>query len=178
MEPSAARARFSEAHVARLATVRADGSPHLVPISFALEGDTLYTAVDHKPKRSRELQRLDNIAANPAVCLLVDHYDEDWSQLCGSEPTASRASPGPATPRTPARSSCCARATRSTAARRRSVRHRDRRHPLYRVARARVTPRPSSSGRAACPLRWSASPESASSTRVFAATAVMLPLGS
>jgi PPOX class probable F420-dependent enzyme len=81
MEPSAARARFSEARVARLATVRADGSPHLVPISFALEGDTLYTAVDHKPKRSRELQRLANIAANPAVCLLVDHYDEDWSQL-------------------------------------------------------------------------------------------------
>jgi PPOX class probable F420-dependent enzyme len=81
MEPSAARARFSEARVARLATVRADGSPHLVPISFALAGDTLYTAVDHKPKRSRELQRLENIAANPAVCLLVDHYDEDWSQL-------------------------------------------------------------------------------------------------
>jgi PPOX class probable F420-dependent enzyme len=81
MEPTTARALFSEARVARLATVRADGSPHLVPISFALEVDTLYTAVDHKPKRSRELQRLENIAVNPAVCLLVDHYDEDWSQL-------------------------------------------------------------------------------------------------
>jgi PPOX class probable F420-dependent enzyme len=81
MEPSAARARFADARVARLATVRAEGSPHLVPICFALEGDRLYSAVDHKPKRSRALQRLENIAANPAVSLLADHYAEDWSQL-------------------------------------------------------------------------------------------------
>ena len=41
----------------------------------------LYSAVDHKPKRSRALQRLENIAANPAVSLLVDDYAEDWSKL-------------------------------------------------------------------------------------------------
>jgi PPOX class probable F420-dependent enzyme len=81
MEPSAARARFADARVARLATVRADGSPHLVPICFALDGDTLYSAVDHKPKRSRALQRLENIKANPSVTLLVDEYAEDWSKL-------------------------------------------------------------------------------------------------
>ena len=81
MEPTTARTLLSEARVARLATVRPDGCPHLVPICFALDGDTLYTAVDHKPKRSRALQRLENIAANPAVSLLVDHYAEDWSQL-------------------------------------------------------------------------------------------------
>ena len=52
-----------------------------MPICFALDGAKLYTAVDHKPKRSRALQRLENIAANPAVSLLVDHYDEDWTQL-------------------------------------------------------------------------------------------------
>jgi PPOX class probable F420-dependent enzyme len=72
---------FASARVARLATIRPDGSPHLVPICFALDGDTLYTAVDHKPKRSPELQRLENIAANPAVSLLADHYEEDWSRL-------------------------------------------------------------------------------------------------
>jgi PPOX class probable F420-dependent enzyme len=76
-----ARRLFASRRVARLATVRPDGAPHLVPICFALEGDTLYSAVDHKPKRSRELQRLANIAANPRVTLLVDHYDEDWSTL-------------------------------------------------------------------------------------------------
>jgi PPOX class probable F420-dependent enzyme len=81
MDALTARARFSGGRVARLSTVRPDGGPHLVPICFALEGDTLYTAVDHKPKRSRELQRLANIDANPAVSLLVDHYAEDWSQL-------------------------------------------------------------------------------------------------
>jgi PPOX class probable F420-dependent enzyme len=81
MEPQTARARFADARVARLATVRADGRPHLVPICFALDRDTLYTAVDHKPKRSRALQRLENIAANPAVSVLADAYAEDWSQL-------------------------------------------------------------------------------------------------
>jgi PPOX class probable F420-dependent enzyme len=69
------------ARVARLATVGGDGRPHVVPICFALDGDTLYTAVDEKPKRTRRLKRLANIAANPQVEVLIDHYEEDWSQL-------------------------------------------------------------------------------------------------
>ena len=76
-----ARAAFASCRVVRLATVRPDGAPHLVPICFALEGDTLYSAVDHKPKASTALQRLANIAANPRVSLLADRYDEDWSLL-------------------------------------------------------------------------------------------------
>ena len=78
---SDARGRFEAARVARLATVSADGHPHLVPVCFAVDGDTVYSAVDDKPKRTRRLQRLRNAAANPAVCLLVDHYDEDWARL-------------------------------------------------------------------------------------------------
>jgi PPOX class probable F420-dependent enzyme len=73
--------RFASASVARLATVGADGRPHIVPISFALDQQTLYFAVDSKPKRTTNLKRLRNIAANPAVSLLVDHYEEDWSRL-------------------------------------------------------------------------------------------------
>jgi PPOX class probable F420-dependent enzyme len=69
------------ARVARLATVGPDGSPHVVPICFALEGDTLYTAVDEKPKRTRRLRRLANIEANPHVEVVIDHYEEDWSKL-------------------------------------------------------------------------------------------------
>jgi PPOX class probable F420-dependent enzyme len=69
------------ARVARLATVGADGRPHVVPICFALDGDTLYTAVDEKPKRTRRLKRLANIAANPQVEVLIDQYEEDWSRL-------------------------------------------------------------------------------------------------
>ncbi|PFG41072.1 PPOX class probable F420-dependent enzyme [Georgenia soli] len=76
-----ARERLAAARVARLATVRPDGSPHLVPVTFALVGDVVWTAVDDKPKSTRALQRLANIAAHPAVSLLVDHYDEDWSTL-------------------------------------------------------------------------------------------------
>ena len=82
MTSADARERFATAPVARLATVASDGRPHLVPITFALLGEaTLVTAVDHKPKRTTALRRLDNIAANPSVSLLVDHYDEDWMAL-------------------------------------------------------------------------------------------------
>jgi PPOX class probable F420-dependent enzyme len=69
------------ARVGRLATVAADGRPHLVPVCFALVGDTVYSAVDHKPKRGGRLKRLDNIRATGRVSLLVDRYDEDWSAL-------------------------------------------------------------------------------------------------
>ncbi len=75
------RDRVTEARVARLATIDPEGRPHLVPVCFALDGDTAYSAVDQKPKRSQELQRLENIRANPAIALIVDHYDEDWTQL-------------------------------------------------------------------------------------------------
>jgi PPOX class probable F420-dependent enzyme len=70
------------ARVVRLATVRPNGRPHLVPIVFALVDDTtLVFAVDQKPKRSADLQRLRNIEANPSVCVLVDSYADDWSTL-------------------------------------------------------------------------------------------------
>jgi PPOX class probable F420-dependent enzyme len=67
--------------VARLATVGPAGQPHIVPVTFALDGDCIYTAVDAKPKRGPQLQRLRNILANPHVALLADHYDADWERL-------------------------------------------------------------------------------------------------
>ena len=67
--------------MARLATIDPDGRPHLVPIVFALDGDTLYSAVDSKPKRSRTLRRIENARARLHVTLLVDHYEEDWRRL-------------------------------------------------------------------------------------------------
>ena len=67
--------------MARLATIDPDGRPHLVPIVFALDGDTLYSAVDRKPKRSRTLRRIENARARPDVTVLVDHYEEDWQRL-------------------------------------------------------------------------------------------------
>ena len=58
-----------------------DGKPHIVPFVFALDGDTIYFAVDAKPKTTTNLKRLKNIAANPAVSVLADHYEDDWSKL-------------------------------------------------------------------------------------------------
>jgi PPOX class probable F420-dependent enzyme len=75
------RERVREARVGRLATLDADGRPHLVPFCFALEGDVLYSAVDEKPKRSKHLKRLENIRSRPEVAVLVDHYEEDWTRL-------------------------------------------------------------------------------------------------
>lgn len=72
---------IADARVARLATVDPEGRPHVVPIVFVLDGDTLFTAVDDKPKRTRALQRLRNIEASPRVEVVIDHYEEDWSRL-------------------------------------------------------------------------------------------------
>jgi PPOX class probable F420-dependent enzyme len=91
MTDEQARRRFAEARIARLATADADGRPHVVPMVFALAsgkdagetrcGDTIYSAVDAKPKRSTALRRLANIVANPRVAVLVDHYEADWDAL-------------------------------------------------------------------------------------------------
>jgi PPOX class probable F420-dependent enzyme len=72
---------LEEGRVARLATVRPDGSPHLVPVVYAISHDRIVTAIDWKPKSGRKEQRLINIESNPAVTLLVDHYTEEWGDL-------------------------------------------------------------------------------------------------
>jgi PPOX class probable F420-dependent enzyme len=81
VDAAEARALFATARVARLASVDAEGTPHVVPICFALDGDTIYTAVDRKPKRTTRLRRLANVAANPRVAVLADRYEDDWSAL-------------------------------------------------------------------------------------------------
>ncbi len=81
MDEEEARRRFHESAVARLATVRPDGAPHIVPIVFAVDGDDLYTAVDQKPKGGGRLQRLANLRREPRCAVLIDRYDDDWSQL-------------------------------------------------------------------------------------------------
>jgi len=74
------RERLEGARVARLATAGPDG-PHIVPIVFAVVGETIYHAVDHKPKRTTALKRLANLRHDPRCALLADAYDEDWSRL-------------------------------------------------------------------------------------------------
>src|ERR1700704_614805 len=74
-------AMFAASPVAMLATVGADGAPHLVPVVFAVHDDVVYTAVDAKRKSTHRLRRLANIEGNPQVTMLVDHYDGDWTQL-------------------------------------------------------------------------------------------------
>ena len=80
-DPIVLRQPIADSRVARLATVDTDGRVHLVPIVFALAGDTLYSAVDAKPKRSRSLRRIENARRRPQVTVLIDHYDDDWTRL-------------------------------------------------------------------------------------------------
>ena len=75
------RQRVADARVGRLAMTKDDGRPHIVPCCHVLVGDRIYSAVDAKPKSTLALRRLANLAANPAVALLIDHYQEDWSAL-------------------------------------------------------------------------------------------------
>jgi PPOX class probable F420-dependent enzyme len=69
--------------VAHLATADGDGVPHVVPVCFTILENTVYIAIDQKPKSGdpRALKRIQNIAANPSVALIVDHYEDDWQQL-------------------------------------------------------------------------------------------------
>jgi PPOX class probable F420-dependent enzyme len=101
MDRQEMRERFAAAAVAHLATADAEGRPHIVPVVLALDGDTIYFAVDQKPKRTRELRRLSNIASNPSVAVLVDHYEEDWEALwwVRADGSAHVLAPGPETDR-------------------------------------------------------------------------------
>jgi len=81
VDAAEARALISSARVARLATVDSEGQPHLVAITFAVDRDSIVSAVDQKPKRTTRLRRLTNIEANPRVSVLADHYEDDWSKL-------------------------------------------------------------------------------------------------
>jgi PPOX class probable F420-dependent enzyme len=82
MDRHQARAHAHAARVARLGTLSRSGRVDLVPVTFAIVDDILYTAVDHKPKTTTELKRLENVRANPEVSVLIDEYDDaDWSTL-------------------------------------------------------------------------------------------------
>ncbi|MDE0202947.1 MAG: TIGR03668 family PPOX class F420-dependent oxidoreductase [Rhodospirillaceae bacterium] len=99
------RALLEGQRVARLATADAAGVPHVVPVCFAIAGDSAFIAIDRKPKGGRPLKRLRNIAENPHVALTADHYDDDdWTRLrwvmvrgraeileCGDEHDAAQA---------------------------------------------------------------------------------------
>lgn len=75
------RTRLATVPVVRLATSDATGHPHLVVTTFAIRDDEIFTAVDHKPKTTRDLKRLRNIRENPRVAVLGDHYEDDWESL-------------------------------------------------------------------------------------------------
>jgi len=75
------RALAAAGRVGHLGTVGADGTPHVVAVCFALSDETVFSAVDNKPKRSPQLRRLANVRATGRACLLVDEYVEDWSRL-------------------------------------------------------------------------------------------------
>lgn len=79
--PGWAIAFLHEARVARLGTADAAGRPLVVPVCYAFDGDACYSAVDAKPKRTRNLRRLTNVMENPHASLVVDEYDEDWTRL-------------------------------------------------------------------------------------------------
>ncbi len=80
LDDATCRRLFGESRVARLATTGATG-PHIVPLVYAFDGDAIVSMVDHKPKRSRDLQRLANLEDDRRAALLADHYTDDWDRL-------------------------------------------------------------------------------------------------
>ena len=107
--------------MARLATVGPAGQPHLVPVTFALDGDFIYTVVDAKPKTTTDLRRLRNIEADPRIAVLATTMRTTGMPSGGPGPTGSRRYC--AIPRTwPARWNCWRRATASTGRTRQAAR--------------------------------------------------------
>lgn len=74
---------LANARVGHLATASETGTPHVIPVCFAVDGDLIYSVLDQKPKRTGliKLRRVKNVLANPLATLVVDHYEEDWSRL-------------------------------------------------------------------------------------------------
>jgi len=77
----AAAQLLAAARLGHLATIDSFGRPHVVPVCFARVGTRIYTPIDEKPKRNDLPRRVRNLLARPAVCLIVDRYDEDWAHL-------------------------------------------------------------------------------------------------
>ncbi|MYD74276.1 MAG: TIGR03668 family PPOX class F420-dependent oxidoreductase [Chloroflexi bacterium] len=75
------RATLETARHGYLSTASAEGDPHLQPVVFQVVEDSVYIAIDEKPKTTLRLRRLTNIESNPMFALLVDQYDDDWSRL-------------------------------------------------------------------------------------------------
>lgn len=85
------RTTFTDAEIAfmqrmragRLATADAEGHPYVIPICYAFDSTHFYTPLDEKPKRVEKmrLRRIQNIEARHEATLLIDQYDDDWSQL-------------------------------------------------------------------------------------------------
>lgn len=68
--------------IAHLATADRTGTPHVIPVCFCLNAQSLYITIDEKPKRTDIApKRIRNIQENPAAAVSADHWDEDWTRL-------------------------------------------------------------------------------------------------
>lgn len=80
--PPLVRTFLEQQRVGHLATVSRGGEPHVVPVCYVVADDTIYTPIDEKPKQpGRTLRRVRNIEETGRAALVVDRYDEDWTQL-------------------------------------------------------------------------------------------------
>ena len=188
MDPEERRSRLAAARVARLATVSADGEPHVVPVAFVLVDDVVYTAIDAKPKTTRRLRRLADVEATGRASVLVDVYDEDWSALWwvradgAAEVLPSRVAAGapgdrraggqvPAVRRGPSRRPGHRRAGRTVAVLglRRLVTQ-ARAQPVRRAGRPLLGHRPRARGRRTCGSMWVCTSVPARSAAIAAST--------
>ena len=83
--PAWARDLLELERVARLAYLDGDDRPRVLPVTFALADDAVWSAIDEKPKRTPEPARLGYLERRPEAALVVDRYDDDWSRLAWVE---------------------------------------------------------------------------------------------
>ena len=83
--PRWARELIASARVGRLGLLDEHDLPRVLPITFALWEDAVWSAIDQKPKRAAEPARVRRLRRRPVAALLVDRYDDDWARLAWVE---------------------------------------------------------------------------------------------
>ena len=81
--PEWARSLLERSPLAHLSYLDDRDRPRVLPVTFALAGEELWTAIDQKPKRRppEQIARVRHLRRRPEAALCVDHYEDDWSRL-------------------------------------------------------------------------------------------------
>jgi PPOX class probable F420-dependent enzyme len=81
--PRWARNLVERSPVGHLSYLDERDRPRVLPVTYAVSGEAMWTAIDRKPKQAppERIARVRYLRRRPEAALCVDHYEDDWSRL-------------------------------------------------------------------------------------------------